>query len=84
MDYGIATDGGQSERIEQNDDLKQFTIHIRSKSETCYIEGVVNSKVRRSLARFRRRSPCMSKTMEMLEYSLLLLFNKLYWNFEVG
>ena len=71
-------------RLEQNEDLRGFAIHIRSKSETCCIEGAVNSKVRRSLARFRRKSSCMSKSVEMLEYSLLILFNKLYWKFEVG
>ena len=65
-------------KSDKDNELKQFSIHIRSKTETCLIE-CVNNRIRHYLARFRRKSLCLSKSIEMLEYSLYLLFNKLYW-----
>lgn len=53
--------------------------HIQSKSETSLIESV-NSRIRHYLARFNRRTKRYSKSIEMIEHSLLLLFDKLYWN----
>ena len=70
-------------KLELHDDLKQFTVHIAHKSETCLIESV-NSRIRNYLARFNRRTKRVSKSPEMLYYSLLLLFNKLYWKLEVN
>ena len=55
-----------------------FSIHIANKSETCLIESV-NSRIRNYLARFNRRTKRYSKSIEMIEYSLYLLFDKLYW-----
>jgi len=49
--------------------------HIADKSETCLAESK-NSVVRRCLARFNRRTSRFSKTIEMIEASLTLLFNK--------
>lgn len=49
--------------------------HIASKSETCLAESK-NSVIRRCLARFNRRTSRFSKTVEMIEASLTLLFNK--------
>lgn len=49
--------------------------HIQSKSETCLIESK-NSIIRRCLARFNRRTTRYSKSIEMIEASLNLLF---YW-----
>jgi len=69
-------------RINLNEELKDFSIHIRSKTETCLIEAI-NNRIRHYLARFRRKTLCFSKSIEMLEYSLYLLFNKLYWGFAV-
>ena len=66
------------DKSDTDNELKQFSIHIRSKTETCLIE-CVNNRIRHYLARFRRKSLCLSKSIEMLEYSLYLLFNKLYW-----
>ena len=51
--------------------------HIQSKKETFTVEGY-NSILRHFLARLRRRTKCYSKSIEMLRYSLLLLFEK--WN----
>lgn len=69
-------------KIELEQDLKQFSIHIRSKSETCPIESV-NNRIRHYLARFRRKTLSMSKSIEMMEHSLYLLFDKLYWGWVV-
>lgn len=52
-------------------------IHVQSKAETYTVEGY-NSIIRHFLARFKRKTKCYSKSMEMLEYSILLLINK--WN----
>ena len=49
--------------------------HIASKSETCLAESK-NSVIRRCLARFNRRTCRFSKAVDMIEASLLLLFNK--------
>jgi insertion element IS1 protein InsB len=49
--------------------------HIRSKAETYTVEGY-NSILRHFLARLRRKSKCFTKSLEMLKYSLLLLFEK--------
>jgi insertion element IS1 protein InsB len=52
-------------------------IHIQSKKETCLIESF-NAVVRLSLKRFNRKTKCCSKSDEMIEASLRLLFHK--WN----
>ncbi len=51
-------------------------IHIQSKAETFTVEGY-NSLFRHFLARMRRKSKCYTKCVKMLEYSILLLMNKL-------
>ncbi len=51
--------------------------HIQSKAETFTVEGY-NSFFRHSLARMRRKTKCYSKSLKMLEYSILLLMHK--WN----
>ena len=61
---------------------KISNIHIKSKSETSLIESV-NSLIRHYLARFNRRTKRYSKSIEMIEYSLYLLFDKLYWKYVV-
>jgi insertion element IS1 protein InsB len=48
--------------------------HIQTKAATFTIEGY-NSLFRHFLARMRRKSKCYSKTMEMLNLSLLLLMH---------
>jgi insertion element IS1 protein InsB len=50
-------------------------IHIKSKAETSLIEAK-NSIVRNYLARFNRKTKRFSKSIEMAEASLTLLFNK--------
>lgn len=52
-------------------------MHVQSKAETYTVEGY-NSIIRHYLARFKRRTKCYSKSLEMLELSILLLINK--WN----
>jgi len=49
--------------------------HVITKAETCAIEGF-NATVRHYLARFRRKTKCYSKSIEMVEYSLNLLFRR--------
>ena len=56
-----------------------FAIHIASKSETSLIESI-NSLIRNYLARFNRKTKKYSKSKEMIEYSLYLLFDRKYWN----
>jgi len=51
--------------------------HVQTKAETYTVEGY-NSIIRHFLARFRRKTKCYSKSIEMVHLSLLLLFNK--WN----
>ena len=51
--------------------------HVRSKAETFTVEGY-NGLFRHYLARMRRKSKCYSKSIIMLEYSMLLLMAK--WN----
>ena len=41
-------------KSDKDNELKQFSIHIRSKTETCLIE-CVNNRIRHYLARFRRK-----------------------------
>jgi insertion element IS1 protein InsB len=48
--------------------------HIQTKAETFIVEEY-NSLVRLFLARMKRKSKCYSKTMEMLNLSLLLLMH---------
>jgi IS1 family transposase len=50
--------------------------HVQSKAETYTVEGF-NSRTRHYLARFRRKGKCYSKSIEMLHYSELLLFEQL-------
>ena len=54
-------------------------MHIANKSETSLIESV-NIRIRNYLARFNRRTKIYSKSIDMIEYGLYLLFDKLYWN----
>ena len=49
--------------------------HIRSKAETFTVEGY-NSLFRHFLARMRRKSKCYSKSLRMLQLSVLLLMSK--------
>ena len=49
--------------------------HVQSKAETFTVEGY-NSLFRHFLARLRRKSKCYSKSMKMLEYSVMLLMAK--------
>lgn len=46
--------------------------HVQSKAETFTVEGY-NSLFRHFLARMRRKSKCYSKSVRMLELSVLLL-----------
>ena len=46
--------------------------HLLSKKETTHIESH-NANVRHYLARFRRKTKCYSKSIEMVELSLYLL-----------
>ena len=48
--------------------------HIQSKEETYTIEGY-NSLFRHFLARFRIKTKCYSKSIEMLNLSVLLFMN---------
>ena len=48
--------------------------HIQSKAETFTVEGC-NSLFRHFLARMRRESKCYSKSVKMLELSILLLMH---------
>ena len=50
--------------------------HIQSKVETYTVESY-NSRVRHYLARFKRKTKCYSKSVEMIEISLKLLMMKL-------
>jgi IS1 family transposase len=49
--------------------------HIETKAQTHLIEAS-NSSIRDNLARFNRRSKRYSKSIEMLDYSLALFFNR--------
>jgi IS1 family transposase len=49
--------------------------HVQSKAETYTVEGY-NSILRHFLARLRRKTKCFTKSIEMLKYSLFLLFEK--------
>jgi insertion element IS1 protein InsB len=49
--------------------------HIQPKAQTFTVEGY-NSLFRHFLARFRRKSKCYSKSIEMLVYSVKLLILK--------
>jgi insertion element IS1 protein InsB len=62
-------------------DFLPLNRHIQSKKETFTVEGY-NSIMRHFLARLRRKSKCYSKSVLMLKYSLLLLFEK--WNNELS
>jgi insertion element IS1 protein InsB len=48
--------------------------HVQSKAETFTVEGY-NSLFRHFLARMRRKSKCYSKSIEMLNLSVLLLMH---------
>ncbi len=52
-------------------------LHVQSKAETYTVEGY-NSIFRHFLARLVRRTKCYTKSVEMLELSIILLINK--WN----
>lgn len=47
--------------------------HQKNKKETYTVERV-NGSVRDSLARFKRKTKCYSKSIQMMIYSLNLLF----------
>lgn len=49
--------------------------HVVTKAETSLVESK-NSLIRHYLARFNRRTKRYSKAIDMIEGSLLLLFNK--------
>ena len=65
---------------DKEEEQKRLSKHIANKKETCLIE-CVNSRIRHYLARFNRRTKCYSKSIDMIYYSLCLLFDKLYWHF---
>jgi insertion element IS1 protein InsB len=50
--------------------------HLQSKAETYTVEGY-NSRIRHYLARFKRKTKCYSKSVEMIEISLKLLMMKI-------
>lgn len=52
-------------------------IHVQTKAETFTIEGY-NSLFRHFLARMRRKSKCYTKSIKMLEYSMMMIMAK--WN----
>jgi insertion element IS1 protein InsB len=54
---------------------KIATNHIITKAETALVESK-NSLLRHFLARFNRRTKRFSKTIDMINNSILLLFNK--------
>lgn len=54
---------------------KNKIYHIADKSENCLAESK-NLVVRKCPARFNRRTSRFSKTIEMIEASLTLLFNR--------
>jgi insertion element IS1 protein InsB len=49
--------------------------HVVTKAETCLVESK-NSLIRHYLARFHRRTKRYTKAFDMIESSLLVLFNK--------
>ncbi len=49
--------------------------HVVSKAETALVESK-NSLIRLYLARFNRKTRHFSKALDMIYYSLLILFNK--------
>lgn len=60
------------------DVYKKFNIanhHLSTKSETSLVESK-NSLLRHYLARFNRKTKRFSKAIDMVEASILLLFNK--------
>jgi insertion element IS1 protein InsB len=70
LDGKVATDYWQPyEHFIPEDD------HIQSKAETYTVEGY-NSLFRHFLARMRRQSKCDTKSVRMLELSILLLMHK--------
>ncbi len=48
-------------------------LHLATKAETHTVEGK-NAQIRHCLARFRRKTFCYSKSWQMVELSLKLLF----------
>ena len=69
-----------TDKLEVYSQFKLANHHIQSKAETSLIE-CVNSRIRNYLARFNRRTKRYSKALDMIEYSLYLLFDLLYWNY---
>lgn len=49
--------------------------HTQSKAETYTVEGL-NSVMRQFVARLHRKTKCYTKSLRMLELSLILLFEK--------
>ena len=49
--------------------------HVQGKTGTCTVEGL-NGVIRHQLARFRRKTKCYSKSMEMLALSVNMLIMK--------
>lgn len=49
--------------------------HVVTKSETALVESK-NSLIRHYLARFNRKTKRFSKSLDMIYYSILILFNK--------
>lgn len=49
--------------------------HIQSKAETYTVEGL-NNVLRHYIARFKRKTHCYSKSLEMIENTLLLFINR--------
>ncbi len=48
-------------------------VHVQTKSETWSIEGL-NSRLRHYLARFRRKTFCYSKSINMVKATLIIFF----------
>ena len=53
-----------------------YNQHQQSKAETYTIEGL-NSRIRHYLARFKRKTKCYSKSIQMVIYTLKLFFFKI-------
>lgn len=60
------------------DVYKKYNIannHLTTKAETCLVESK-NSLLRHYLARFARKTKRYSKEIDMIEASIIILFNK--------
>jgi len=54
------------------ENILPYRQHVQGKTGTCTVEGL-NGVIRHQLARFRRKTKCYSKSMEMLILSVKML-----------